>query len=257
MNFVFSLQIAVLSQRIFAPIIFVLSLFMVLLILVQRGKGGGLTGALGGPGGQSAFGTKAGDLFTRITIVTAAIWIFLLGFTVWWYTESGFSDVLADSDAPNTPSMGASPTAGLSTPPESAAMGVPVSPQTGSSLTLGNMTFSGNATGSGNATAVVPGAPESNAPPTTDAPAVAAELSKDDLPATTPAEPKMPAEPASTTELKTEPTPSTAEPKTESPAKTSEPKIESEPKAAEPKVEPAPSVAEPNLESPKIPSTEK
>jgi preprotein translocase subunit SecG len=50
---------------------------MILLILVQRGKGGGLTGALGGMGGQSAFGTRAGDLFTRITVVTAVIWITL------------------------------------------------------------------------------------------------------------------------------------------------------------------------------------
>ena len=54
-----------------------LSIFMVLLILVQRGRGGGLTGALGGMGGQSAFGTKAGDLFTRITIICAAIWVLL------------------------------------------------------------------------------------------------------------------------------------------------------------------------------------
>jgi len=44
---------------------------------VQRGRGGGLTGALGGMGGQSAFGTKAGDLFTRITIVVAALWVLL------------------------------------------------------------------------------------------------------------------------------------------------------------------------------------
>src|SRR6478736_4316900 len=55
----------------------VLSVFLVLVILVQRGRGGGLTGALGGMGGQSAFGTKAGDLFTRITIVVAAIWVVL------------------------------------------------------------------------------------------------------------------------------------------------------------------------------------
>lgn len=54
-----------------------LSVFLVLVILVQRGRGGGLTGALGGMGGQSAFGTKAGDLFTRITIVVAAIWVIL------------------------------------------------------------------------------------------------------------------------------------------------------------------------------------
>jgi preprotein translocase subunit SecG len=54
-----------------------LSIFLILVILVQRGRGGGLTGALGGMGGQSAFGTKAGDLFTRITIVVAAIWVLL------------------------------------------------------------------------------------------------------------------------------------------------------------------------------------
>lgn len=54
-----------------------LCLFLILLVLVQRGRGGGLTGALGGMGGQSAFGTKAGDVFTRITIVVAAVWILL------------------------------------------------------------------------------------------------------------------------------------------------------------------------------------
>ena len=54
-----------------------LSVFLMLVILVQRGRGGGLTGALGGMGGQSAFGTKAGDLFTRITIAVATVWILL------------------------------------------------------------------------------------------------------------------------------------------------------------------------------------
>jgi len=53
------------------------SLFLILLVLVQRGRGGGLAGALGGMGGQSAFGTKAGDMFTRITVGVAAFWIVL------------------------------------------------------------------------------------------------------------------------------------------------------------------------------------
>jgi preprotein translocase subunit SecG len=53
------------------------SLFLILLVLVQRGRGGGLAGALGGMGGQSAFGTKAGDLFTRITVGVAGFWIVL------------------------------------------------------------------------------------------------------------------------------------------------------------------------------------
>ncbi len=60
-----------------------LSVFLVMLVLIQRGKGGGLTGALGGPGGQSAFGSKAGDTFTVITIVVASIWGFTCAFTMW------------------------------------------------------------------------------------------------------------------------------------------------------------------------------
>ena len=55
----------------------VTSLFLILLGLIQRGRGGGLAGALGGMGGQSAFGTKAGDMFTRITVGVAAFWIVL------------------------------------------------------------------------------------------------------------------------------------------------------------------------------------
>ena len=53
------------------------SLFLILLVLIQRGRGGGLAGAFGGAGGQSAFGTKAGDVFTKITIGVAAFWIIL------------------------------------------------------------------------------------------------------------------------------------------------------------------------------------
>ncbi len=57
--------------------VFFISLFLILIVLVQRGKGGGLTGALGGMGGSSAFGTKAGDVFTKITSYTAIVWILL------------------------------------------------------------------------------------------------------------------------------------------------------------------------------------
>lgn len=64
-------------QYVFGILLFLLSLFLILLVLVQRGRGGGLTGALGGMGGQSAFGAKAGDMFTRVTMVTATIWILL------------------------------------------------------------------------------------------------------------------------------------------------------------------------------------
>ena len=57
-----------------ASFLSLLCAFLILLILIQRGKGGGLAGAFGGMGGQSAFGTKAGDTFMRITIVAVAVW---------------------------------------------------------------------------------------------------------------------------------------------------------------------------------------
>src|SRR5438105_2493413 len=56
----------------------VIALFLILLVLIQRGRGGGLAGAFGGAGGQSAFGSKAGDAFTRFTIWTAAVWLLLI-----------------------------------------------------------------------------------------------------------------------------------------------------------------------------------
>jgi len=58
-------------------IVVLLSAFLILLVLIQRGKGGGLAGAFGGMGGSSAFGSRAGDLFTRITIVVAGVWLLI------------------------------------------------------------------------------------------------------------------------------------------------------------------------------------
>jgi preprotein translocase subunit SecG len=59
-------------------VILPLSVFMILLVLIQRGKGGGLIGALGGSGGSSPFGSRAGDQFTRITIYVALVWLLLI-----------------------------------------------------------------------------------------------------------------------------------------------------------------------------------
>ena len=58
------------------------SLFLILLVLIQRGKGGGLSGAFGGSGGSSAFGSRAGDTFTRITIYAAAFWVLFIMITI-------------------------------------------------------------------------------------------------------------------------------------------------------------------------------
>jgi preprotein translocase subunit SecG len=44
-------------------VVLVIGIFLVLLVLIQRGKGGG-----------SPFGSRAGDAFTRFTLIIAAIW---------------------------------------------------------------------------------------------------------------------------------------------------------------------------------------
>jgi preprotein translocase subunit SecG len=127
----------------FETVLAILAIFLILLVLVQRGRGGGLTGALGGMGGSSAFGAKAGDVFTRITIVTAAIWICVCAAAVFWanhrsdrlagaggappsnsapaeQTKSGETNLPAKSDSGGA---GGAPAAETTTPPTTAPAG--------------------------------------------------------------------------------------------------------------------------------------
>ncbi|MFZ4733311.1 MAG: preprotein translocase subunit SecG [Pirellulales bacterium] len=85
------------------------ALFLILLVLIQRGRGGGLAGAFGGAGGQSAFGTKAGDVFTKITVGVATFWIVLcvLAFNVLGRKQSAFSPSLGG--AANQTPVGTAP----------------------------------------------------------------------------------------------------------------------------------------------------
>lgn len=96
-----------LDQYIFGPLLFLLSLFIILIVLLQRGRGGGLAGALGGAGGSSALGVKAGDIFTRITAVSVILWIFLCAFVCWYYLEP-LPDISA-SPTSSTPSLSIGP----------------------------------------------------------------------------------------------------------------------------------------------------
>ena len=74
------------------------AIFLILLVLVQRGRGGGLAGALGGMGGSSAFGAKAGDVFTRVTSIAAMVWILLcIAASRWGSSSASRIDVGAES----------------------------------------------------------------------------------------------------------------------------------------------------------------
>lgn len=52
-----------------------LAILLMLVILLQRGKGVGLAGAFGGAGGNTAFGAKTGDVLTWATIALAGVFL--------------------------------------------------------------------------------------------------------------------------------------------------------------------------------------
>jgi preprotein translocase subunit SecG len=106
------------ADAFFAVVLSLLAIFLILLVLVQRGRGGGLAGALGGMGGSSAFGAKAGDVFTRITIITASIWIVVCLAAVFWAKYSGDAFSATSATMP---------------PPASAPQNLPPAGQSGSS----------------------------------------------------------------------------------------------------------------------------
>ena len=100
------------SHFFFGVVMTMTALFLILLVLVQRGRGGGLSGALGGMGGQSAFGTKAGDTFTKITIAGSIFWILLCVIAV-----KSLSPLQAEEDEEGEQNTVQQPFDGLVPPP--------------------------------------------------------------------------------------------------------------------------------------------
>ncbi|MDR2762255.1 MAG: preprotein translocase subunit SecG [Planctomycetaceae bacterium] len=120
-------------QNFFIFIISSVSIFLILLILIQRGRGGGLAGAFGGMGGQSAFGAKAGDVFTRATVFAVSIWFCLCIISILLLGRASNGGGLIDqlSDKPtNAINQSNSPTTPNSTTPISTPVTTPISTPT-------------------------------------------------------------------------------------------------------------------------------
>ncbi len=88
-------------MSILAGIWVLIAVTMILLILVQKGKGGGIGAAFGGMGAGSLLGTKTGDFFTWVTI--ALVILFLsLGVVLAKFHRPGVDTELQRQAAPMT-----------------------------------------------------------------------------------------------------------------------------------------------------------
>jgi preprotein translocase subunit SecG len=58
-------------------IFLLICVFLVMLVLIQKGRGGGLASAFGGAGGNTAFGSKTGDVLTWATSILFGLFLFL------------------------------------------------------------------------------------------------------------------------------------------------------------------------------------
>ncbi len=86
------------SQGVVTFLFVVTCILLILIILLQKGRGGGLAGAFGGTGGYSAFGAKTGDVFTWITVGLTGMFIIMSVLGNWAFVPS-------PAQAPPTPKV--------------------------------------------------------------------------------------------------------------------------------------------------------
>ena len=94
----------------FLAVVWVLTaLVLILIVLVQKGKGGGLSGAFGGAGGGAGLlGTKTGDFLTWVTI-SLVVLFFILAIILGKYyrpLETKYGDETTTPAAPATQPIG-------------------------------------------------------------------------------------------------------------------------------------------------------
>jgi preprotein translocase subunit SecG len=111
---------------------------LTLLVLIQKGRGGGLAGAFGGPGGHSAFGTQTADVLIKATAVLGALFFLLSLVTALVMTHGGSEAEERPADTapvePGGPAGEASP-GPAAAPPRPPARPAPPAPTPGPGAT--------------------------------------------------------------------------------------------------------------------------
>ena len=110
-------------------------ILLILIVLLQAGKGGGLAGAFGGAGGQTFLGARgAADFLSKLTIYLAIGFMFLSLVLSFTYGRRGAINIGEDPAAveettEGTPAEGAAPTQAdpAQTPPASEGSETPPS----------------------------------------------------------------------------------------------------------------------------------
>ena len=114
-----------------AVVFIIIGIGLIILVLLQKGRGGGLSAAFGGAGGQSAFGSKTGDVFTWTTVVFVAFFLLMAMILTSNYKPDNVDEFDAVRMAPQqVPPGGMAPAApGQTTPPTGTTQQVPVQPE--------------------------------------------------------------------------------------------------------------------------------
>ena len=105
---VFSLLAVGFVMKVVAAIFLICAVALILIILVQKGRGGGLGAAFGGGLASGLLGTKTGDFLTWVTIVLVGIFLTLAVVMAKFYkpSVSGFD---TDQQQPQTSQQPAAP----------------------------------------------------------------------------------------------------------------------------------------------------
>jgi len=112
--------------RIFAAVFILCSVILVLVILIQKGKGGGLTAALGGGMASGILGSKTGDFLTWVTIVLVGVFLSLAVVLAKFYKPT-VSDYGTGQTAPQTQPAQTPPSEGTEQPVPAEPSNVPTS----------------------------------------------------------------------------------------------------------------------------------